>query len=133
MRTETEIRKQIKKIIEVGKNVLNTRAAVPQDNPGLALSQVAIWTTLDALYWALGEPRPKFEVDNIGPKDDNCYECAFKENVPGNAHIKCANPDPHMTGDPHGIKKGWFFYPLLFDPTWKTRVCCNFKKKKDVT
>jgi hypothetical protein len=36
------------------------------------------------------------------------------------------NPDKEMTGDPHGIKKGWFFYPLLFDPTWKTKKCSNF-------
>ncbi len=31
-----------------------------------------------------------------------------------------------MTGDQHGIR-GWFVYPLLFDPVWKTRVCSNFQ------
>ncbi len=36
-----------------------------------------------------------------------------------------------MTGDPHGIKEGWFMYPILFDPTWKTKKCYTFKKKKE--
>ena len=55
-----------------------------------------------------------------------CYSCLHKRTVPGNAHIRCVNPDPTMTGHPHGIANGWFFYPLLFDPTWKARECANY-------
>ena len=58
---------------------------------------------------------------------DNCYVCMYKQDVPGNAHIACTNPDSNMTGDPYGIRSGWFLYPLLFDPNWKTRKCRNFK------
>ena len=58
-----------------------------------------------------------------------CYYCEYRRNVPGNAHIQCLEPDFQMTGDEHGIKSGWFIYPLLFDPTWKTKLCANFKKK----
>jgi len=57
-----------------------------------------------------------------------CYECCYKSNIAGDCHISCSNPDPNMTGNPHGIKMGWFFYPLIFDPTWKTKFCDNFKK-----
>lgn len=61
----------------------------------------------------------------------NCYNCKNKRSVPGNAHIKCVKPDPNMTGDPHGIKNGWFIYPLLFDPTWMTKDCCNYEPKDE--
>ena len=57
----------------------------------------------------------------------NCYKCKHKRSVPGNCHIACANPDPKMSGDPHGIKNGWFIYPLLFDPIWKNKVCDNME------
>lgn len=35
---------------------------------------------------------------------DECYSCIYKQEVPGNCHIKCSNPDLQMKGDPHGIK-----------------------------
>ena len=60
---------------------------------------------------------------------DNCEVCKHKRYVPGDTHIACVRPDPDMTGDPHGIKNGWFIYPLLFDPMWKTKECCNFEQK----
>lgn len=57
-----------------------------------------------------------------------CYKCIFKQNVPGNAHIACGKPDVNMTGKAHGIKKGWFFYPYLFDPIWREKECDNYKE-----
>ena len=59
-----------------------------------------------------------------------CFHCIHKQNIPGNFHIRCANPDPKMSGDPHGIKRGWFVYPICFDPSWKTKICANFEEKK---
>lgn len=59
-----------------------------------------------------------------------CYSCKSKDNVTGNAQIKCNNPDTEMTGDAHGIRNGWFFYPILFDPTWKTKLCSNYEEVK---
>lgn len=58
---------------------------------------------------------------------NECYYCENKRKVPGNAHIRCVEPDPAMTGDKHGIKQGWFIYPQLFDPVWKTKMCSNFR------
>ena len=63
---------------------------------------------------------------------NECLLCVNKREVPGNAHIACANPDPEMTGNDHGIKNGWFIYPVLFDPTWKTKDCANFKHTETV-
>ena len=59
-----------------------------------------------------------------------CYQCAHKREIPWDAHIKCAKPDPEMTGNPHGIRSGWFAYPINFDPTWMTTVCSNFEPKE---
>ena len=56
-------------------------------------------------------------------KQNECYTCAHSRTVPGNTHLRCSNPDPLMTGVPHGIANGWFHYPGLFDPTWKAREC----------
>jgi hypothetical protein len=56
---------------------------------------------------------------------NECYSCKHRRNVPGDAHISCAKPDPNMTGNYHGIVNGWFWYPLVFDPTWKTKICAT--------
>jgi len=60
---------------------------------------------------------------------NECWNCIHKINVPGNAHIQCAKPDEEMKGNTHGIINGWFFYPTLFDPTWKEKDCSNFEEK----
>lgn len=62
-------------------------------------------------------------------KMTECYMCIHKRDVPGNCHVMCVKPDANMTGNPHGIKNGWFMYPLLFDPTWKEKDCMNFEDK----
>ena len=59
---------------------------------------------------------------------NECYLCAHMRSVPGNAHIQCVKPDPDMQGHRHGIKRGWFIYPSLFDPRWKTRMCNNYEE-----
>lgn len=64
-------------------------------------------------------------------KHDECYACKHKRSVPGNAHIRCVNPDPDMKGHAVGLAGGWFIYPILFDPTWKERDCQNFEPAGD--
>jgi len=34
-----------------------------------------------------------------------------------------------VTGDPHGIWRGWFNHPFDFDPTW-LQECSGFKQKE---
>mgnify|MGYP001574115623 CR=1 FL=1 len=69
-------------------------------------------------------------VEEIVEKEEtrnNCYNCINMREVPGECHIQCVKPDPHMKGNLHGIRKGWFFYPLLFDPVWMEKKCDNYE------
>ena len=84
----------------------------------------------------------------------NCYDCKYKGNVVGSAHSSCNHPSANKAKDvalslfiktgeattvhpkdldiranPHGIKSGWFFFPINFDPTWLEN-CNGFKQKK---
>lgn len=59
----------------------------------------------------------------------NCYQCKHRRELTFSCHSKCLNPDPNMTGDEHGKKNGWFFYPVNFDPVWRTKECINFERK----
>jgi hypothetical protein len=59
-----------------------------------------------------------------------CWGCKFKMEIPGNCHIQCIRFDKYMTGNAHGIKMGWFFYPWVFDPVWKTSLCRNYEPKE---
>jgi hypothetical protein len=63
-------------------------------------------------------------------KHNECYSCVSKRNIPGDRHIACATPDVTMTGNAHGIRSGWFFYPVNFDPVWKEKMCKNFSEIK---
>jgi len=60
---------------------------------------------------------------------NECYSCKHKKVVHKTVLIACANPDKKMTGNLHGIRKGWFCYPGRFDPVWKTKKCSNFEMK----
>ena len=83
----------------------------------------------------------------------NCYECVHRRIVPGDTHSSCAHPEVGeqdiftimgmalsgkftelktklgVTGNPHGIKHGWFLWPANFDPVWLLS-CNGFEKKK---
>jgi len=48
----------------------------------------------------------------------NCYECVHRLEVVGSCHSRCNNVNAKVEGHEHGIKKGWFIWPLIFDPTW---------------
>lgn len=64
------------------------------------------------------------------PAKPNCWKCAHKREVPGNAHIACANPLAIVRGDKHGVRMGWFLWPLIFDPTWL--ISCDGFQAKEV-
>lgn len=48
----------------------------------------------------------------------DCYKCVHRRTIPGNCHSRCNNFQAVVRGNPHGIKMGWFLWPLNFDPTW---------------
>ena len=74
----------------------------------------------------------------INPKDGKrvparCYECKHKRDNAGTCHISCAKPCAEVTGHSHGIEKGWFMYPLDFDPVWMTTPCSTFERAESVS
>ena len=77
----------------------------------------------------------------------NCYKCEYRGNVPGDAHSCCEYPENdtgmlsmfapinaknakklNVTADPHGVRCGWFMWPVNFDPVWLL-TCDGFKSK----
>lgn len=77
----------------------------------------------------------------------NCYECKWRRDIPGDAHSECVNPavGEHgilalarlvcmgenvmgVRGNQHGIKNGWFCWPINFDPVW-LESCDGFSEK----
>jgi len=79
----------------------------------------------------------------------NCYECKFRGNVPGDAHSCCKYPgnktglfdyfSPEnrdnaealkIRGNQHGVRSGWFIWPVNFDPVWLEN-CDGFVSKEE--
>ena len=69
--------------------------------------------------------RSRFLKPNAMKKND-CYKCPYREQVPGSAHSKCTAIENGM-GEAaktlikfnlHGVRKGWCFWPVNFDPVW---------------
>ena len=60
----------------------------------------------------------------------NCHDCAHRREIPGNAHSRCNNHAAKVSGDPYGIRSGWFTWPLNFDPTWLTS-CDGFSTNEN--
>ncbi len=62
-----------------------------------------------------------------------CHECAYKGDIPGDAHISCQfdwkGPTPQ--GDLHGVRNGWYYFPFNYDPTWMIEECPNFATERD--
>lgn len=59
----------------------------------------------------------------------NCWECKHAHSIPGDCHIGCDNLAAKVSGDPHGIRSGWFYWPFNFDPTW-LKSCDGFEAKE---
>jgi len=67
----------------------------------------------------------------------DCYECTYRHKVPGDNHSCCHYPGNktgmfdlfklqnitnarklNIKGDEHGIRNGWFYWPVNYDPRW---------------
>ena len=59
----------------------------------------------------------------------DCHKCVHRLTIPGNAHTRCNNHTAKVEGNEHGIRSGWFKWPLNFDPTWLIS-CDGFSKNK---
>jgi len=66
----------------------------------------------------------------------NCHSCAYKQNVPGDAHIACSfnhkkAGTPVPRGNQHGINNGWYMFPVNYDPNWMVDECLHYSEEKD--
>jgi len=60
----------------------------------------------------------------------NCYECSHRRTIPGDAHTRCNNHEAKVSGNAHGIRSGWFLWPLNFDPVW-LESCDGFSNTEE--
>jgi hypothetical protein len=82
----------------------------------------------------------------------NCYDCKYCADIVGDAHKECKHPRINecdriltgfalmagqksqamkrlnISGNETGIRGGWFYWPLNFDPIW-LETCDGFEKK----
>ena len=49
--------------------------------------------------------------------------------MPGDCHSSCKKLDAKVALNPHGVKHGWAYWPLNFDPIW-IESCDSFKQKE---
>ena len=78
----------------------------------------------------------------------NCYDCKYRGTIPGDAHSCCKYPGTEtglldffteanmkllkelkIKANPHGVRNGWFMWPINFDPVWLEN-CEGFKQKR---
>lgn len=60
-----------------------------------------------------------------------CYDCIHRREIPGDCHTRCAHPNVGalaIKGHAYGIKRGWFMWPINFDPVW-LQECNGFEAK----
>ena len=62
-------------------------------------------------------------------KKFNCYTCVYRGAIPGDAHSSCSNRKAKVVGNDHGIRSGWFMWPINFDPVW-LEECDGYKEEK---
>lgn len=80
---------------------------------------------------------------------NECYKCKYRKNVPGDAHSCCRYPGNetgmfdffsrnnarnakklNIKAEPYGVRSGWFFWPVNFDPVWLLN-CNGFTPKEE--
>jgi hypothetical protein len=83
--------------------------------------------------------------------EQSCYNCKYRQDVAGSCHSTCTSPYADtkapvyfmlqqakslqtsddsfiIEGDEHGIRNGWFMWPIDFDPVWVEK-CTGFERK----
>jgi hypothetical protein len=83
--------------------------------------------------------------------EPKCYSCKHRGPVPGSHHASCQHPilpdaktkavamilflgmdkfEPlNVTANAHGIAKGWFVWPVDFDPVW-LNTCDGYERRE---
>lgn len=73
------------------------------------------------------QPKTKAVVRGLGTE---CWSCVHRIPIPKtDGMIRCDAPDTRMLGEWKAIREGRFYYPLLFDPIHKTRLCRHWEEE----
>jgi len=48
----------------------------------------------------------------------DCYKCKHRRGTQWGHHSSCVNGKAYVKGNAHGIRNGWFLWPINFDPVW---------------
>jgi hypothetical protein len=92
---------------------------------------------------------------SAGADRPNCYDCRWRDTIPGDVHSRCRHPlvdnnadlveviigvfsgdydkavkKLQIKGHPEGIRKGWFIWPANFNPVFLL-TCQGFEPKKE--
>ncbi len=62
----------------------------------------------------------------------NCLLCKYRRPIPGDAHSQCAAANAKVEASKFGVERGWFHWPLNFDPKWLV-ACDSFQPKVQST
>ena len=71
----------------------------------------------------------------MSDKPPDCYTCKYRREIPGDAHSECKHPSRlvgatlQVKGHRHGVRMGWFYWPINFDPVWLLE--CNGHTPKE--
>lgn len=75
-----------------------------------------------------------------------CESCKYAQPIPGDAHISCrvgipssitvneliaddiSTSNSKVVLDAHGVRNGWCYWPMNFDPIW-VKSCTAFREK----
>ncbi len=89
-------------------------------------------------------------------KNPNCHKCIHSKKIPGDVHLECAHPkivdnplksmialcgvgssmgqelttELNIKANSHGIKNGWFLWPINFDCAWLEN-CDGYEEKEN--
>ncbi len=94
----------------------------------ISLPQATSEESLAAMAcFALRGGRVPTQETKTATGETSCHACKHARSIPGNCHIMCAKPCATVTGNPNGTERGWFMYPINFDPVWRMNECANFE------
>lgn len=64
-------------------------------------------------------------------KERNCWNCGYKKEIPGDAHISCVRIFDDVK--PPKAKEGrYYIFPYNFDPIWQSEECKGWAKERDL-
>lgn len=136
--------------------VIATHAVVTRDSVEPVSPPVSPAISL-AIAEGREQPKPRPEAHKSssqsgsecgnGNTKANCYECKHRRELVGDAHSSCCHPGAspiaillfaagqsemktkqiHVRGNTHGVRSGWFLWPMNFDPCW-LEICSGFER-----